>query len=326
MFPRHLSVAPMLDYTDRHCRYFHRLLSKKTVLYTEMITTGAILNGPKEALLTYDSQEHPVALQLGGSNSQALKECAKIGEDWGYDEINLNIGCPSNRVKTGRFGACLMAEPLLVAECIAAMEAAVRIPITIKTRIGIDNQDSYEALSAFINTAATAGCKIFIIHARKALLSGLSPKENREIPPLRYDIALKIKQDFPTLQIVLNGGITELKAATSHLKEFDGIMIGRAAYHNPLFLVELDRAVYKSPEPFNHHEVLLNYISYMEKHCKNTPINLLTRPLLGLFQGLSGARAWRRHLSGLDSKQLIEPRALINEAFKKINFTNTSNA
>lgn len=306
MFPRQLAVAPMLDYTDRHCRYFHRLLSKNAVLYTEMITTGAILKGPKEVLLTYNPQEHPVALQIGGSDPKALQECAKIGENQGYDEINLNIGCPSNRVKIGRFGACLMAEPELVAEGVAAMAARIKIPITVKTRIGIDNRDSYEALSYFIQTVAAAGCQTFIIHARKALLSGLSPKENREIPPLRYDIARQVKKDFPHLQIILNGGITELDAAQAHLTEFDGIMIGRAAYHNPYFLAQLDQNVYKDAADtvLNRMEILEKYLPYMENEITSgTPFSLLLRPILGLFQGQPGARAWRRTLSQSGDKK-----------------------
>lgn len=299
MFPRHLAVAPMLDYTDKHCRYFHRLLAKRAVLYTEMITTGAILKGPADRLLAYNFREHPVALQLGGSDPKALSACAKIGEDHGYDEINLNIGCPSNRVQEGRFGACLMAEPELVAKGIVSMSAAVKIPITVKTRIGIDNQDSYQALANFIQTVAEAGCKTFIIHARKAILAGLSPKENREIPPLRYDVAKQLKTDFPNLQIILNGGITTLEQSQAHLTEFDGIMIGRAAYHNPYLLAQLEQIIYPIAEASpSRLEVLTEYLSYSNYQLEaGTPLSVLIRPILGLFQGQVGARAWRRHLS-----------------------------
>ncbi len=233
-FSRRISVAPMMDWTDRHCRHFLRQISRHTLLYTEMVTSGAILHGPRERLLAFHPAEHPVALQLGGSDPAELAECARIGADYGYDEINLNCGCPSDRVQSGRFGACLMAEPALVAECVAAMRAAVSLPVTVKTRIGIDEFDTYEFLHDFVARIAAAGCEIFIIHARKAWLKGLSPKENREVPPLRYDVPARLKADFPQLQIVLNGGVKTLDDVQTHLQTFDGVMIGREAYSNPL--------------------------------------------------------------------------------------------
>lgn len=299
MFDRTLAVAPMLDWTDRHCRYFHRLLANKAVLYTEMVTTGAILYGPRATLLAYNPSEHPVALQLGGSDPQALASCAVLGEEAGFDEINLNIGCPSNRVQAGRFGACLMAEPDLVAEGVAAMRTKVKIPVTVKSRIGIDEQDSYAALAHFISTIAKAGCQTFIIHARKAWLSGLSPKENREIPPLRYDVVEQIKRDFPNLQIILNGGITVVEHALEHLSTLDGIMLGRAAYHNPYILAEIDHRLYqKATQPICRQEVLNRYLPYVEQQLSSgTNLATLIRPILGLFQGQPGARAWRRYLS-----------------------------
>src|SRR5690606_272739 len=238
---RTISVAPMMDWTDRHCRHFLRQISRHTLLYTEMVTSGAILHGPRERLLAFDPAEHPVALQLGGCDPAELAECVRIGAAYGYDEINLNCGCPSDRVQSGRFGACLMAEPALVAECVAAMRAAVNIPVTVKTRIGIDEFDSYEFLHAFVGQVAAAGCNIFIIHSRKAWLRGLSPRENREVPPLRYDVPARLKADFPQLQIVLNGGVKTLDDMQTHLRTFDGVMIGREAYSNPYLLAEVDR-------------------------------------------------------------------------------------
>ncbi|WFP52068.1 tRNA dihydrouridine(20/20a) synthase DusA [Methylomonas sp. EFPC3] len=238
------SVAPMLDWTDRHCRYFHRLLSRHALLYSEMVTTGAILQGNAERHLQRDAAEHPVALQLGGSNPRELAQCARIGAGYGYAEINLNVGCPSDRVQNGRFGACLMAEPQLVADCVAAMRDAVSIPVTVKSRIGIDDRDSYTELVDFIATVARAGCKTFIVHARKAWLSGLSPKENREIPPLRYGVVFQLKQDFPELEIVINGGINTLDTAEALLSQVDGVMLGREVYHNPFLLVQVDARIF----------------------------------------------------------------------------------
>jgi tRNA-dihydrouridine synthase A len=294
-----IAVAPMMGWTDRHCRYFLRLLTPRALLYSEMITTDAILRGKRECLLQFEPAEHALALQLGGCDPLALAECAKIAEAYGYDEINLNVGCPSDRVQLGRFGACLMAEPDLVARCIAAMQAAVKIPVTVKTRIGIDQRDSYAELCDFVQTVADAGCQTFIIHARKAWLKGLSPKENREIPPLRYDVVGQIKKDFPALTIVINGGITHLDQAAALLTEFDGVMIGRAAYHNPCLLIALEQLFDKTGEqPLERALILQKYISYVERQLDaGVALSCLARPIFGLFHGVSGANAWRRYLS-----------------------------
>ncbi|TCO83042.1 tRNA-U16,U17-dihydrouridine synthase [Plasticicumulans lactativorans] len=298
---RRLSVAPMLDWTDRHCRYFLRLITRRSLLYTEMITTGAILHGDPARQLDFDAAEHPLALQLGGSDPATLAACARIGAEWGYDEINLNCGCPSDRVQEGRFGACLLAEPDLVAECVAAMRAALPapVPVTVKTRIGIDDRDAYEHLHDFVARVAAAGCRTFVIHARKAWLSGLSPKENREIPPLRYDVAERLKRDFPALAIVLNGGVRTLDAAIVQLDWADGVMLGRAAYENPWLLADADRRLFGDPTPAPARgEVIERLIPYVERHLAGGGrLGHISRHLLGLFQGLPGARGWRRHLS-----------------------------
>ena len=296
---RRVSVAPMMDWTDRHCRYFLRLLSRRTLLYTEMVTTGALLRGDAARHLRFDPAEHPVALQLGGSEPAALAASARLGEAAGYDEINLNCGCPSDRVTVGRFGACLMAEPELVAECVAAMRAAVRIPVTVKTRIGIDDLDSYEHLARFVATVAAAGCGVFVIHARKAWLKGLSPKENREVPPLRYEVAAAIKRDFPALQVVLNGGITTLGQVQEHLRTFDGVMIGREAYGNPWLLARVDSTVFGAPDPATTRaEVIARYREHVARGlAEGQPLSRMMRHTLGLFHGEAGARAWRRTLS-----------------------------
>ena len=287
----------MLDWTDRHCRYFLRLISPHILLYSEMVTTGAILHGPRKRLMDFDPTEKPLALQLGGSEPEALAECARIGADWGYDEINLNVGCPSDRVQRGRFGACLMAEPELVADCVAAMVRAVPIPVTVKTRIGVDERDSYEELVHFVRTVAEAGCGTFIIHARKAWLSGLSPKENREVPPLRYDIAARIKQDFPGLNIVLNGGIQSLVEARTHLDTFDGVMIGRAAYHNPYLLAEAGGFHGDSRSPPSRRAIAEAMLPYIERQlAEGVRLHGITRHMLGLFHGQPGGRIWRRQL------------------------------
>ncbi len=293
------AVAPMLDWTDRHCRYLLRLISRHALLYTEMVTTGAIMRGDRARFLAYDDSEHPVAMQLGGSDPAALAECARIGADCGYDEINLNVGCPSDRVQSGRFGACLMAEPELVAECVAAMCNAVAVPVTVKSRIGIDNTDSYESLAGFIAKVMPAGCETFIIHARKAYLQGLSPKENRSVPPLMYDYAYRIKQQFPQLEIVLNGGITDLDAAATHLARVDGVMLGRAAYHNPYLLAGVDRRFFNTMCTVpGRDEVVRQMLPYIERELNaGTPLKHITRHMLGLFQGMPSARHWRRHLS-----------------------------
>ncbi|QBH97876.1 tRNA dihydrouridine(20/20a) synthase DusA [Limnobaculum zhutongyuii] len=293
------SVAPMLDWTDRHCRYFHRLLSGQTLLYTEMVTTGAILFG-KGDYLAYSQQEQPVALQLGGSEPQALAECAKRAKALGYNEINLNAGCPSDRVQNGRFGACLMAEPELVAECVSAMKQAVSIPVTVKTRIGIDDSDNYEFLQRFITIVSEqGGCDNFTLHARKAWLSGLSPKENREIPPLDYSRIYLVKQEFPHLTIAINGGIKTLEEAKEHLQHVDGVMMGREAYQNPGILAQVDSEIFgierEIPQAAAVVEAMYPYIE--QELSKGTYLGHITRHMLGLFQGIPGARQFRRHLS-----------------------------
>ena len=291
----------MMDWTDRHCRLLHRLITRRTRLYTEMVTTGALLHGDVPRHLDFHDIEHPVALQLGGSEPADLAACARLAERWGYDEINLNCGCPSDRVQEGRFGACLMAEPPLVADCVAAMRAAVpaHVPVTVKTRIGIDELDRYEQLLHFIETVAAGGCTVFVIHARKAWLSGLSPKENREIPPLRYEVAAQLKRDCPQLSISLNGGVQTLAQARQHLEWADGVMIGRAAYENPWLLAGADAALWgDAPMPRSRHDVLDALEPYVERHlARGGRLAHITRHLLGLFQGLPGARGWRRHLS-----------------------------
>ncbi|MFA0013288.1 tRNA dihydrouridine(20/20a) synthase DusA [Vibrio lentus] len=294
-----LSVAPMLDWTDRHCRYFHRLLSQQTLLYTEMVTTGAILHG-KGDFLEYNEQEHPLALQLGGSNPVDLAACAKLAGERGYDEVNLNVGCPSDRVQNGRFGACLMAEPELVADCVSAMKEVTDIPITVKTRIGIDDQDSYEFLTKFVATVSEkGGCEQFTIHARKAWLSGLSPKENREIPPLDYDRAYQIKKDFSDLVIAVNGGITTLEQTKEHLQHLDGVMIGREAYHSPFILAEVDQQIFGLDTPIKKRsQVVEEMYPYIERELSNgASLGHISRHMLGLFQSMPGARQWRRYIS-----------------------------
>ena len=289
----------MLDWTDRHGRFFLRLLSRHVRLYTEMVTTGAVLRGDRERFLAYDPAEHPLALQLGGSDPADLARCASIAADFGYDEVNLNVGCPSDRVQSGRFGACLMAEPDLVAECVAAMRAVVAIPVTVKTRIGIDDRDSYEALAEFVRRVAAGGCETFIIHARKAWLKGLSPRENREIPPLRYEVVYQLKRDFPNLTVVLNGGLTTLDQAVEQLDQVDGVMLGRAACENPFLLAGVDQRFFHASEsPPSRHQVVAAFTPYISKQLRQgTPLHGMTRLMLGLFQGIPGARAWRRTIS-----------------------------
>ncbi|OEE81539.1 tRNA dihydrouridine(20/20a) synthase DusA [Vibrio cyclitrophicus] len=300
MYPSsRFSVAPMLDWTDRHCRYFHRLLSQQTLLYTEMVTTGAILHG-KGDFLEYNEQEHPLALQLGGSNPVDLAACAKLAGERGYDEVNLNVGCPSDRVQNGRFGACLMAEPELVADCVSAMKEVTDIPITVKTRIGIDDQDSYEFLTKFVSTVSEkGGCEQFTIHARKAWLSGLSPKENREIPPLDYDRAYQIKKDFSDLVIAVNGGVTTLEQTKEHLQHLDGVMIGREAYHSPFILAEVDQQIFGLDTPIKKRsQVVEEMYPYIERELSNgASLGHISRHMLGLFQSMPGARQWRRYIS-----------------------------
>jgi tRNA-dihydrouridine synthase A len=293
------SVAPMLDWTDRHCRYFHRLLSSQTLLYTEMVTTGAIIHG-KGDFLKFSEPEHPITLQLGGSNPQDLATCAKLAQERGYDEINLNVGCPSDRVQNGKFGAILMGEPELVADCVSAMKAEVDIPVTVKTRIGIDDHDSYEFLTHFIQLVSErSGCDQFTIHARKAWLSGLSPKENREIPPLDYPRAYQLKQDFPELTIALNGGIKSLDESLEHLQHLDGVMVGREAYQNPYILAEVDQRIFGLEAPIKKRkQVVEEMYPYIEQQLANgSYLGHITRHMLGLFQNMPGARQWRRYIS-----------------------------
>jgi tRNA-dihydrouridine synthase A len=293
-----ISVAPMMDCTDKHDRYFLRLIAPDVLLYTEMITAQALIHGDRNYLLAFDPAEHPVALQLGGSDPSMLAQCAKMGEDKGYDEINLNVGCPSPRVSSGRFGACLMLEPKLVADCVVAMQSAVTIPVTVKCRIGIDNNDSYSELHAFVKLIASAGCKTFIIHARKAWLSGLSPKENREIPPLCYDVVKQVKQDFPELTIILNGGLKSIVDIDAQLPFVDGVMIGRAAYSNPYLLSEIQSKYFNDTDVLSRHEVAKHFIPYVSHQLKSgIKLTGMTRHILGLFHGQRGAAAWRKYLS-----------------------------
>ncbi|WP_404413196.1 tRNA dihydrouridine(20/20a) synthase DusA [Serratia aquatilis] len=309
----------MLDWTDRHCRYFHRLLSKETLLYTEMVTTGAIIHG-KGDYLAYSEEEHPVALQLGGSDPAALAHCAKLAEQRGYDEINLNVGCPSDRVQNGMFGACLMGQATLVADCIKAMRDAVSIPVTVKTRIGIDDQDSYAFLCDFIATVAERGeCDMFTIHARKAWLSGLSPKENREVPPLDYPRVYQLKRDFPALTIAINGGVKTLEEAKQHLQHVDGVMMGREAYQNPGILARVDSEIFDTQSKVMDNVAIIESLyPYIEHELANgTYLGHITRHILGLFQGVPGARQWRRYLSenahkpGADVRVVEQALALV---------------
>jgi tRNA-dihydrouridine synthase A len=313
-----ISVAPMMDYTDRHDRYFLRLIAPDILLYTEMITAHALMHGDVDYLLSFDSLEHPLALQLGGSDPALLAHGAKLGESFGYDEINLNVGCPSPRVSKGRFGACLMLEPQLVAECIAAMRAKVNIPVTVKCRIGVDAEDSYESLHRFVELIASTGCSTFIIHARKAWLQGLSPKQNREIPPLRYDVVRQIKQDFPQLTIILNGGIKTIADVDAELPHVDGIMIGRAAYSNPYFLSEIQQKYLADKNIKTRSEIIQQFIPYVrEQICNGIKLNSMTRHILGLFQGQRGAAIWRRYLSQHACKQDADV-GVIEDALKLV--------
>jgi tRNA-dihydrouridine synthase A len=293
------SVAPMMERTDRHCRYFLRLLSKRALLYTEMVTTDAVLHGDRERLLGFDAAEHPVALQLGGSDPNKLAQASRIGEECGYDEINLNIGCPSDRVQLGRFGACLMAEPELVAECVSGMRGAVAVPVTVKCRIGIDDQDAEASLDRFIDVVADTGCETFIVHARKAWLQGLSPKENREVPPLDYGRIYRVKARRPDLTIVVNGGIETLPDAKAHLTQVDGVMVGRASYADPYLLAEVDCEIFRSDAPPpSRLEVLDRFMPYVEGElAKGVRLNQMTRHILGLFHGVPRARLFRRYLA-----------------------------
>ena len=314
---RRLSVAPMMDWTDRHCRMFHRQITRHTWLYTEMVTTGAIIHGDRARHLDFSDEEHPVALQLGGSEPDDLAQCAKLGEQWGYAEINLNCGCPSERVQRGAFGACLMAEPALVADCVKAMRDVVNIDVTVKHRIGINEVDSYGFVRDFVGHVAEAGCNTFIVHARNAILTGLSPKENREIPPLRYDYAYQLKKDFPQLEIILNGGIRTPAEMDSHLAHVDGVMLGREAYHNPYLMADFDSRYYGDVQSSRTRTQIINaMLPYIRAQLASggPRLNSITRHMLGLMAGLPGARRFRQHLS--DAKQLAsgDPDLLLRAA------------
>lgn len=297
-FPE-ISLAPMMDWTDRHFRYFFRLITPNTKLYTEMVTTGALLHGDAERFLRFDAAEHPVALQLGGSDADGLARCAEMGAKAGYDEINLNCGCPSDRVQSGRFGACLMGEPEHVADLSAAMIGAVDVPVTLKCRIGIDDEDSFEFLDRFVGRSADKGVKTFIIHARKAWLSGLSPKQNREVPPLDYERVAAIKETYPELRIILNGGITQVSDIQEHCTRFDGCMIGREAYQNPYIFAEIERKIFGNHDIKGREKIARAMIPYIETQMKEhgTPVKSITRHMMGLFHHQGGAKAWRRALS-----------------------------
>jgi tRNA-dihydrouridine synthase A len=323
VLPR-VSVAPMLEWTDRHFRYFARQLSRHTQLYTEMITSAALLRGDWQHLLHYNPCEKPLAVQLAGCEPVDLGRCARMAADQGYDEINLNVGCPSDRVQQGRFGACLMAEPERVADCVAAMARDVSIPVTVKTRIGVDERDSYEHLADFIARVAEGGCKTFIIHARKAWLKGLSPKENREIPPLQYEVVAAIKRDFPGLRIILNGGILDLDQAATELQRFDGVMIGRAAYHNPYLLAEVDARFHGDDHPIpTRQEIMDALIPYVTAQLEQgTRLHTMTRHILGLYHGQPGGRAFRRYLSEQAGKHR-EGARLLQEAVRFCASANT---
>jgi tRNA-dihydrouridine synthase A len=310
MLDRRFSIAPMMDWTDRHCRVFHRLMTRRARLYTEMLTSGAILHGDRFRLLGFDPCEHPVALQLGGSDPRELASCAKIGEDFGYDEINLNVGCPSDRVKDGRFGACLMAEPQLVAACVDAMKRAVDIPVTVKCRIGIDDQDPEIALDALARGLVAAGADALIVHARKAWLNGLSPKENRDIPPLDYDIVYRLKASMPDVPIIINGGIASLGEAKQHLRFVDGVMLGRAAYQEPWRLLSADPELFGEAAPYAvMKDVFAAMTPYIEDQlAQGVRLHSIVRHFLGAFFGVPGARAFRRHLA----ENGVKPGAGVN--------------
>ena len=317
-----LCIAPMMEWTDRHYRYLVRLMTKHTRLYTEMVTSGALIHGDRERFLRFNQSEHPIALQLGGSNPVEMAQSAKWGEQSGYDEVNINVGCPSDRVQAGRFGACLMREPEIVAKCIEAMRAEVAIPVTVKCRIGVDNDDSYEFLCDFINAIAVAGCETLIVHARKALLSGLNPKQNREIPPLDYLRVYQLKKDFPRLNIVINGGINSLVEVKDHLNHVDGVMIGRQAYKHPEFLLQVDKEIFSDISIDNQrsmNDVINEYAVYVEKNLKQgIPLKSMTKHILNVYQGIPGAKRWRRHLS--ENMHKVDANVdLIYQGLEKLN-------
>jgi len=318
------SVAPMIDWSDRHFRYLVRLLSKEALLYTEMITANAIIHGPEERLLAYSPEEHPISIQLGGSDPKGLAKAAKIAESFGYDEINLNVGCPSDRVQSGRFGVCLMREAQLVADCLSAMSEVVAVPVTIKTRIGVDEWDSYELFEAFVDTVKESGCQTFIIHARKAWLNGLSPKENRTIPPLKYDYVFQLKKRFPELTVILNGGLTDLTQSAQYIHDgcVDGVMLGREVYHNPFIMAQVDSLFYgMSALITDRYQLLDTYVPYIEHQLsQGIPLKSISRHMLGLFQHQYGGKRWRRFLSerahrhNLKEDSIAEAIALLQDA------------
>ena len=295
-----VSIAPMMDWTDKHCRYFYRLISKNVQLYTEMITTKAILRGDKNRLLDFNAIENPLVLQLGGSDPKEMAACALIAQDWGYDEVNINVGCPSDRVLSGSFGACLMKEPNLVAQCVESMTDKCEIPVTVKHRIGIDDMESYGELSDFVFQISNKGCQHFIVHARKAWLKGLSPKENRTIPPLNYSWVYQLKKDFPSLKITINGGIESCEDVKKHLELVDGVMMGRSIYHNPFLLREIDKTIFdENNSLIDREQILKKYMTYIEKQSQNgVPIRSMTRHILGIYHGEANAKLFRRLLSG----------------------------
>jgi len=319
---RRFCAAPMMDWSDSHCRYFWRLMTQNTLLYTEMVTTGALIHGDRQRHLNYHAEEHPLALQLGGSDPKALADCARMAEDWGYDEVNLNCGCPSDRVQNNKIGACLMHEPELVAECVAAMLDAVSIPVTVKHRIGVDDMDEYEGLSDFVGKVAAAGCTTFIVHARKAWLKGLSPKENRNIPPLDYERVRLLKREYPQLEIIVNGGITTLEQAETLLADLDGVMLGREIYTNPYLLAQVDSQLFGGTAPIpSRDEVLEAFMAYAGTQLeRGMSLKYMTRHILGLYQGQPGARQFRRtiseraHIPGAGLEVLEAAKAAVEQA------------
>ena len=324
----------MMDWSDRHCRYFWRLLTGKALLYTEMVTTGALIHGDRARFLQFNPEEHPVALQLGGSDATELAQCARWAQEWGYDEVNLNCGCPSDRVQSGMFGACLMAQPALVAEGVRAMRDACDIPVTVKHRIGIDDMESYDELVDFITPIAEAGCEVFIVHARKAWLKGLSPKENREVPPLNYDWVYQLKQDFPALTIIINGGIQTLDQCDAHLTRVDGVMLGREAYQNPWMLAGVDQRIFGLDNThITRDDIISALLPYVEQQLScGVHLNHITRHILGLYQGVPGARKFRRHISenahkpGAGVDVLIDARELVRAAGSRMESESSSAA
>ena len=319
---RTFAIAPMMDWSDHHCRFFWRQLTREALLYTGMVTTGALIHGDRERFLHFNPEEHPVALQLGGSDPADLARCARWAREWGYDEVNLNCGCPSDRVQSGMFGACLMAHPQLVADCVKAMTDACGLPVTVKHRIGIDDMESFDELAGFVDTVAQGGCSVFIVHARKAWLQGLSPKENREIPPLNYPWVYRLKREFPHLTVVINGGIQTLEECSQHLAQVDGVMVGREAYQNPWMLAQVDSVLYGMDNPaLSRDDVIRALLPYVERQlARGVRLNHITRHILGLYQGVPGARKFRRHLSenAYRKEAGIE---VLNEAFARVSGT-----